>query len=271
MVRVVVRVSCQLRLIGMGKARSKRQRGQTEVLPSGSLQVSVFVGINSTFKDRVYLRDTVPAGPRLRSILRWRREPEMGNTDFERELRATQVEAGSRAPVGDLAGRAAAPVRRRRTWLASGFTVTAMAVVGIAVAVTAPSGSETAGGSTTNTSASMPTQADGLVSTWRPVDIVGFDDSRLPPSGVQAPEWNVTFTSDGRWQGTDGCNAIGGTYRAGDDGSISVDVGGPQHLIGCGRIPTGAVLGRAARFAVDGPSLIVYATAGQRLGSYERV
>lgn len=196
----------------------------------------------------------------------------MGMKDFERELRATLIEAGARAPVvDDLISRAAVPVRRRRTWLASGFAVATMALVGVAVAVTAPSGSETAGVSTPSTSASMPTQADGLIGTWRPVDIVGFDESRLPPSGVQAPEWNVTFTSDGRWQGTDGCNAIGGTYRAGDDGSISVDVGGPQHLIGCSRIPTGAVLGRAARFAVDGRSLIVYAAAGQRLGGYERV
>jgi hypothetical protein len=43
-------------------------------------------------------------------------------TDLERELRATLIEAGTRAPViDDLVSRSVAPVRRRRTWLASGL------------------------------------------------------------------------------------------------------------------------------------------------------
>jgi hypothetical protein len=196
----------------------------------------------------------------------------MTMTDFERELRATLIEAGARVPVvDDLVSRAATPVRRRRTLLASGLATATMAAVGLAIAVTAPSENETAGVSTPSSSASTQTQTEALIGTWRPVDIVGFDSSKLPPLGVMATEWDITFTGDGRWQGTDGCNEIGGTYTASDNGPISVDTSGPQTLIGCSHIPNAVVLGRAARFAIDGRSLTFYAAAGQRLGTYERV
>ena len=124
------------------------------------------------------------------------------------------------------------------------------------------------------TSASTQTQTGALIGNWRPVDIVGFDNSKLPPSrlpAVRAP--NITFTSNGRWRGSDGCNGIGGTYSASDDGSISVDASGPQTM--CGgpeyNVPHRAVLERVARFAIDGRSLTFYAAGGQRLGTYERV
>jgi heat shock protein HslJ len=194
-------------------------------------------------------------------------------TDLERELRATLIEAGERAPVvEDLVSRAATPVRRRRTWLASGLAAVTMAAVGVAIAITAPSGNETAGVPTPSTSASTQTQTGALIGNWRPVDIVGYDNSKLPPSGrpaARAP--NITFTSDGRWRGSDGCNGIGGTYSARDDGSISVDANGLQTLIGCINVPNSKVLDRAARFAIDGRSLTFYAAGGQRLGTYERV
>jgi heat shock protein HslJ len=194
-------------------------------------------------------------------------------TDLERELRATMIEAGERAPVvEDLVSRAATPVRRRRTWLASGVAAVTMAAVGVAIAVTAPSGNETAGVSTPSTSAS--TQTGALIGNWRPVDIVGFDNSALPPPGLPAGRApNITFTSDGRWRGSDGCNAIGGTYSASDDGSIST-ANSAQTLIGCPdviTVPNSEVLERAARFAIDGRSLTFYAAGGQRLGTYERV
>ncbi len=196
-------------------------------------------------------------------------------TDLERELRATMIEAGERVPVvEDLVSRAAKPVRRRRTWLASGVAAVTMAAVGVAIAITAPSGTETAGVSTPSTSASTQTQTGALIGNWRPVDIVGFDNSALPPPALpvgRAP--NITFTSDGRWRGSDGCNAISGTYSASDDGSIST-ANSAQTLIGCPdviTVPNSQVLERAARFAIDGRSLTFYAAGGQRLGTYERV
>jgi heat shock protein HslJ len=196
-------------------------------------------------------------------------------TDLERELRATMIEAGERAPVvEDLVSRAATPVRRRRTWLASGLAAVTMAAVGVAIAITAPSGNEPAGVSTPGMSASTQTQTGALIGNWRPVDIVGFDNSKLPPSGLPADRApNITFTSDGRWRGSDGCNWISGTYSASDDGSIST-ANSAQTLIGCPdviTVPNSKVLERAARFAIDGRSLTFYAAGGQRLGTYERV
>ncbi|WP_329478978.1 META domain-containing protein [Kribbella sp. NBC_01484] len=176
--------------------------------------------------------------------------------------------------VEDLVSRAAKPVRRRRTWLASGVAAVTMAAVGVAIAITAPSGTETAGVSTPSTSASTQTQTGALIGNWRPVDIVGFDNSALPPPALPAGRVpNITFTSDGRWRGSDGCNAISGTYSASDDGSIST-ANSAQTLIGCPdviTVPNSEVLERAARFAIDGRSLTFYAAGGQRLGTYERV
>ena len=50
---------------GMAKEKSKqgRSRGRIETLPSGSLRVSVYAGTDPVTKDRMYLRETVPAGP----------------------------------------------------------------------------------------------------------------------------------------------------------------------------------------------------------------
>jgi hypothetical protein len=45
------------------KAKPKRTPGEIEVLPSGSLRVKLYAGIDPISKDRVYLRETVPAGP----------------------------------------------------------------------------------------------------------------------------------------------------------------------------------------------------------------
>ncbi|MDP8929847.1 MAG: hypothetical protein M3O70_15065 [Actinomycetota bacterium] len=48
-----------------GRARRpKRARGSVEELPSGSLRVSVYAGIDPLSKRRHYLREIVPAGPK---------------------------------------------------------------------------------------------------------------------------------------------------------------------------------------------------------------
>ena len=59
----VVRDGRKLPIVAKEKAKPKRPRGQIETLPSGSLRVSVYAGLDPISKDRVYLRETVPAGP----------------------------------------------------------------------------------------------------------------------------------------------------------------------------------------------------------------
>jgi integrase len=49
---------------GSGARRRARARGRIEELPSGSLRVSVYTGIDPVTKRRHYLREVVPAGPR---------------------------------------------------------------------------------------------------------------------------------------------------------------------------------------------------------------
>jgi integrase len=52
------------RVAGAGARRRRRARGRIEELPSGSLRVSVYAGIDPVTKRRHYLREVVPAGPR---------------------------------------------------------------------------------------------------------------------------------------------------------------------------------------------------------------
>jgi integrase len=44
--------------------RGKRQRGEIETLPSGSLRVKVYAGEDPISKRRHYLTEVVPAGPK---------------------------------------------------------------------------------------------------------------------------------------------------------------------------------------------------------------
>lgn len=51
-------------MAGPGTRRRARTRGQIEELPSGSLRVNVYAGIDPVSKRRHYLREVVPAGPK---------------------------------------------------------------------------------------------------------------------------------------------------------------------------------------------------------------
>jgi hypothetical protein len=53
-----------LRAMTRGKPTAKRPRGEIEPLLSGSLRVKVYAGIDPVSKTRMYLRETVPAGPK---------------------------------------------------------------------------------------------------------------------------------------------------------------------------------------------------------------
>ena len=50
--------------MGSPKAPGKRQRGEIETLPSGSLRVRVYAGIDPVTRKRHYLTEIIPAGPR---------------------------------------------------------------------------------------------------------------------------------------------------------------------------------------------------------------
>lgn len=71
------------------------------------------------------------------------------------------------------------------------------------------------------------------------------------------------------WRGSDGCNGVHGRYEAGDDGSFEAS-SGASTLMGCLNVPHLTVLGRSARFVIDGRSLVFYAADGHRLGTYQR-
>jgi hypothetical protein len=62
-VRVVVRTSPMIPSMPKEKAKPQRSKGRIETLPSGSLRVSLYAGTDPVTKDRMYLRETVPAGP----------------------------------------------------------------------------------------------------------------------------------------------------------------------------------------------------------------
>lgn len=54
--------------MGSSNGREKRATGQVEVLPSGSIRVRVYAGIDPVTKKRHYLDETVPAGPNAEKL-----------------------------------------------------------------------------------------------------------------------------------------------------------------------------------------------------------
>jgi integrase len=62
-VRVVVRTRPMIPSMPKERAKPQRSKGRIETLPSGSLRVSLYAGTDPVTNDRMYLRETVPAGP----------------------------------------------------------------------------------------------------------------------------------------------------------------------------------------------------------------
>jgi hypothetical protein len=198
----------------------------------------------------------------------------MSMTDLERELRATLIAAGERAPVvDDLAIRVARPVRRRRTGLVVAAAVAAVAAIGLVITVSGIRTDAPVAGST-------PGLTAALIGTWRPVKITGYN-GQLPRSGPAtagtAAKADISFTADGRWTGSDGCNGLGGTYKATDHGSITTESSGLTTAMGCANVPNLDVLENVARFTIEpirdsmGRSLRLYAADGHLLATYQRV
>ncbi len=192
----------------------------------------------------------------------------MSMTELERELRATLIAAGERAPiVEDLTGRVIRPVRRRRTRLVVGVALAAVAAIGLVVAVSGIRTDQPVARST-------PGPAAALIGTWRPVDIAGYN-GQLPRSGSDNAD--ISFAADGRWSGSDGCNGLGGTYKAADQGTITAEFRGATTDVWCANVPNSQVLANAARFTIEpitdsaSRSLVFYAAHGQLLATYQHL
>jgi integrase len=73
-------------MAGTSKARS-RSRGEVEELPSGSLRVRVYVGIDPVSKKKHFLTETVPAGPKATATAEKVRTRLLGQVDERRAPR----------------------------------------------------------------------------------------------------------------------------------------------------------------------------------------
>ncbi|MFC9690027.1 META domain-containing protein [Kribbella sp. NPDC056951] len=201
----------------------------------------------------------------------------MSNTDLEDELRGTlDRAAASVPPAAGLSDRAATGVRqaRRRTWMVSGAAAVAVAAVAVTgFALTGGNTSEqppvAAGGAPQSTAptttAVQPFSAKTIAGRWHAVQITGTKSLKMP----RPDDPVLLFKADGTWSGSDGCNALQGTFTIGQRGEFAAKIG-PQHLIGCENVPHTGVLQSAKRIAVTGDTLTFAAADGHELAKYAR-
>ncbi|MFI5697594.1 META domain-containing protein [Kribbella sp. NPDC051586] len=199
----------------------------------------------------------------------------MSNTDLEDDLRSTFERAAATVPEATgLTERATSGAHRaqRRTWIASGAA--AVAVAGIAVVGFGLAGSNgkpaqppVAGGQApaSATPTPQPPTAQTVSGTWRPLQMAGFKS--LKASRPDDPV--LVFRADGTWTGSDGCNALQGTYSIGQRGEFTA-TSGPQHMMGCDNVPHTGVLKAAKRIAIDGDTLQFFGADGRQVASYAR-
>jgi heat shock protein HslJ len=198
----------------------------------------------------------------------------VSKTELEEELRATFARAAASVPpAADLAGRAASDGRQaqRRTWLVSGTAAAAVAVIAAVSFSLYDSSQQTPQPAASNPAAASTTpqtpaaNAQTVTGTWRPQRLAGF--GTLKAGRPEDP--TITFNADGTWVGSDGCNALSGTYSIGQRGEFSSQSNG-QRLIGCDNVPHTAVLAAAKRLGADQTSLAFYAGDGQEVARYAR-
>jgi heat shock protein HslJ len=102
-----------------------------------------------------------------------------------------------------------------------------------------------------------PATAEALLGTWVPV---AYQVSTDP---------HVTFTADGRWKGSDGCNGGGGRFAVGDAGMM-LTTAGPSTLIGCEGAPVPTWLGQATSAGFDRGWLLLFGLDGNEVGRLDR-
>jgi integrase len=67
--------------------RRQRDRGRIETLPSGSLRVVVYAGLNPVTGQRHYLKEVIPAGPRAGTLAEAVRTRLLSEVDEKRNAR----------------------------------------------------------------------------------------------------------------------------------------------------------------------------------------
>ena len=88
-----------------------------------------------------------------------------------------------------------------------------------------------------------------LVGTWT-VDAV-----------LDAPEQPyITFSDDGSWSSSDGCNRVQGTWELGENGALDT-TSGPSTLMACPGAQLPLAVAQADFVIVDGDTLTIYSTA----------
>jgi META domain len=197
----------------------------------------------------------------------------VSRTELEEDLRATFERAAASVPFApDVVSRASAGARRhqRRTWAASGAAAAAVATIATVIAVQsgspapAPPADRPAPASPIS-SPSTPPPVLMLPGTWRPVQLPGF----TTPKRARPEDPVLTFTPDGTWSGSDGCNSLGGTFTLNRRGEFRSKAR-PQRLAECGNVPHTGVLAAARRIKADQETLQFFAADGSRLATYAR-
>ena len=200
----------------------------------------------------------------------------MTKTELEEDLRSTLERAAASVPLApELVFHASSGARRqqRRTWAASGVAVAAvvvLAAVGFSLRSNGPAvppdpaASRSAQASPTTGTTSAPTMRV-LSGSWRPVKLDGF----VSLKAARPEDPILTFSPDGTWSGSDGCNGISGTFTLGQRGEFTSRSNG-QRLVECDNVPNTAVLAAAKRISSDQATLWFFAADGRQVATYAR-
>jgi len=99
-----------------------------------------------------------------------------------------------------------------------------------------------------------------LLGRWVPADRAQ-DHRNQPPY--------LSFSADGTWSGSDGCNGLGGRWNACGSGALIVASGGST-LIGCNNVEVGEWLSKATQAGFQGRTLVLVDAAGHVTGRLRR-
>ena len=97
-----------------------------------------------------------------------------------------------------------------------------------------------------------------LVGRWLPTDRTEQSDTAF-----------LEFREDGAWSGSDGCNSGSGRWVSGD-ASLFMATRGPQTMAGCENSNAMGWLHGVTRAGTIGEELVLFNSAGERLGSLVR-
>lgn len=107
--------------------------------------------------------------------------------------------------------------------------------------------------------ASLP---DGV----EPADAADLEGRWVPAAESYPTDPHVVFHDDGGWEGSDGCNGVGGRWAVAEDDGRLLSTSGPMTAIWCEGAPVGGWVGEAARAGLDGGELVLLARDGTELG-----